>query len=251
MKVLILGGTTEGSELARALALAGNARWEAVVSLAGRTRRPAPSPLPCRVGGFGGVEGLARYLREHRVEAVVDATHPFAEQMTRNTVEAARLVGVRLLRVSRPAWRKGAGDRWTEVASMAQAAVALGLMRRRVLLTVGQKELGPFIEAPWHDYLVRSVDPPALLPDGARLIVARGPFGEAEERALLGRERIEILVTKNSGGEATRAKLMVARALGVEVVMVARPAAVEGVAEVGTSAEALAWLERHAALRGE
>src|SRR5947209_19341602 len=145
MKLLILGGTTEGSELARALA--GDSRWDAVVALAGRTRRPAPSPLPCRVGGFGGLEGLARYLREHGVEAVVDATHPFAEQMTRNAVEAARLVGVRLLRVSRPAWAKQAGDRWVEVESMAEAAVGLGPMPRRVLVPAGQKELGPVLTA--------------------------------------------------------------------------------------------------------
>ena len=249
MNLLILGGTTEGAELARALA--GDERWNATVSLAGRTLQPAPLPLPCRIGGFGGPAGLARYLTEHGIDLLIDATHPFATQMTRNAAAAAGQTRIPLLRVSREPWRPEPGDQWVEVADMQAAAAALGPVRRRVLLTIGQKDLAPFAAAPWHDYLIRSVESPAHAPPGSRLIAARGPFEEEEERALLEREHVEILVTKNSGGHATRPKLLAARALGIAVVMVARPPVPPCLDQVGTTAEALTWLERHAALRGE
>jgi precorrin-6A/cobalt-precorrin-6A reductase len=249
MNLLILGGTTEGAELAHALA--GDRRWNATVSFAGRTLQPAPLPLPCRVGGFGGPAGLARYLTEHGIDLLIDATHPFAAQMTRNAAEAAGQTAIPLLRVSREPWRAETGDRWVEVADMREAAEALGPVRRRVLLTIGQKDLAPFAAAPWHDYLIRSVETPAHIPPGSRTLAARGPFEEANERALLERERIEILVTKNSGGNATRPKLLAARALGIAVIMVARPPTPPCLEQVATSAEALVWLERHAALRGE
>lgn len=252
MNVLILGGTTESSALARALA--GDGRFRATLSLAGRTRRPLPQPLPCRVGGFGGVEGLASYLAEHRVEALIDATHPFAAQMSRHAAQAARQTGTRLLAVVRPAWCPQPGDRWTAVPSMVAAAEALGRVGRRVLLTVGQQDLAPFAAAPWHSYVVRSVDPPSphTLPPGAEVITARGPFAEPDERRLLAERRVEVLVTKNSGGEATRPKLDAARALGLPVVMVARPDPPPGVERVATAAQALAWLvhQHGAAPRG-
>ncbi len=223
MNVLILGGTTEASALARALA--GDRRFRATLSLAGRTRQPLPQPLPCRVGGFGGVEGLAAFLSEQQIGALIDATHPFAAQMSRHAAEAARLAGTPLLAVSRPAWQDEAGDRWLPVPDMDAAARALGRAARRVFLTVGQKDLAPFAAAPWHSYVVRSVDPPPpeTLPPQAEVITARGPFAEPDERRLLAERRIEVLVTKNSGGEATRPKLAAARALGLPVVMVARP----------------------------
>lgn len=252
MRVLVLGGTTEASALARMLA--GDGRFEATLSLAGRTTRPVAQPIPCRRGGFGGAAGLAAYLEAAGIDCLVDATHPFAAGMTGNAAEAAGRIGVPLLVVRRPAWVAGPGDRWTEVAHMRAAAETLGRTRRRVLLTVGQGELAPFLAAPWHHYVVRAIERPApgLLPPGSEVITARGPFEEAGERALLAERAIDVLVTKNSGGSATEAKLAAARALGVEVVMVARPELPGGVRAVETAEAAFAWLEdQHAGtLRG-
>ncbi len=248
MRVLILGGTTEASALARAVA--GDARIEATLSYAGRTRTPARLPIPTRSGGFGGVQGLAHHLRAQAIDALVDATHPFAAQMSRHAAEAAALAGVRLLAIVRPPWQPQAGDCWTAVPDMENAAAALGPVPRRVFLTVGQQELAAFAAAPWHDYLIRSVEPVTRLPPRARCIVARGPFEEEGERRLLQTERIELLVTKNSGGAATSAKLTGARALGIPVIMVSRPLA-EAVPSVLDAAGALAWLRHRAADLGE
>ncbi len=241
MKVLILGGTSEASELGRALAA--EPGIHATISLAGRTQHPAPQPLPSRSGGFGGAEGLARYLVENHVDALVDATHPFAAQMSRNAELAARQTGTALLAIQRPPWRKQPGDCWIEVPEMVAAALALGRTPRRVLLTIGQRELAPFVAAPWHYYVLRSVDAPpaAQLPPQAEVIAARGPFALDEECALLRERSIDVLVTKNSGGSATEAKLTAARLLDLPVVMVARPP--PPIAEtVATVREALAWL---------
>lgn len=248
LNVLVLGGTTEASALARALATEPGIR--ATLSFAGRTRDPAPPPIPWRRGGFGGVAGLAAYLRAHAIDALVDATHPFAARISRNAVAAAAEVGVKLLAVVRPAWEAQAGDRWEPVPDMPAAAAALGVVPRRVFLTVGQQELAPFAAAPWHRYLVRSVEAPApdLLPPGTRCIAARGPFAEADERRLLAEEGVEVLVTKNSGGAATAAKLAAARALGLPVVMVERPPP-SGAPSVPDAAGALAWLRHGAASR--
>lgn len=239
-RLLILGGTTEGAELARALA--GDARVEAVLSLAGVTRAPAASPLPVRVGGFGGAEGLAAFLCEGGFDGLVDATHPYAVGISRNAVVAAGLAGVAFVRVARPAWVAGPGDRWVAVGNLEEAAARLGGVTRRVLLTVGRKELGAFAGAPWHRYVVRSVDAPdaGVLP-GAAVVVARGPFALKGELALLREYGIEVVVTKNSGGLATAAKLEAARMLGVEVVMLARPAEAGG-ASVADVAGVLEWL---------
>lgn len=246
MNVLILGGTTEASAIARALA--GSARVRATLSLAGRTRAPVLPAIPSRRGGFGGVDGLVRYLRGHAVDALIDATHPFAARISANAVAAAALAPVPLLAVLRPAWTATPGDRWTEVADMAAAAAALGTAPRRVFLTVGQGDLAPFAAAPRHRYLIRSIElpDPASLPPGARCVAARGPFAEADERRLLRAEGIEVLVTKNSGGDATAAKLAAARALGVPVVMVARPPG-PAAPTVPDAAGALAWLRHRAA----
>lgn len=243
LKVLILGGTTEASALARALA--DDSRFDAVLSLAGRTRAPRTPPIPFRIGGFGGAEGLAAHLRREAIAALVDATHPFAAQMSRNAAGAAALAGVPLLAVCRPAWQPAAGDRWVPVADMAAAVAALGPAPRRVFLTIGQKELAPFQAAPQHAYLIRSVDAPDLeaLPPLAEVITARGPFAEADERRLLRDKRIDVIVTKNSGGAATEAKLPAARALGLPVIMVERPARPD-VETVASVEDALAWLER-------
>ncbi len=246
MRVLILGGTTEASAIATALA--DDARVRPVLSLAGRTRAPVLPFIPARRGGFGGIDGLVAYLRAEGVAALIDATHPFATQISRNAVAAAAIAGVPLLTVLRPPWTPCPGDRWTQVADMTDAAQALGTEPRRVFLTVGQQELAPFDLAPQHHYLIRSVEPPdpALLPPTAQYIAARGPFREDEERQLLQQEGIELLVTKNSGGAATAPKLAAARALGLRVVIVARPAPPHG-ATVPDAAGALAWLDHVAA----
>jgi precorrin-6A/cobalt-precorrin-6A reductase len=241
MRILILGGTAEAAALAAALAQQPDI--DAVLSLAGRTSNPRPSPLPSRTGGFGGVDGLARWLAQHRIEAVVDATHPFAATMSGNAAAACAGLGLPLLGLRRPPWQARAGDRWIEVASMADAARALGPAPRRVFLTVGRLELAPFATAPQHAYLVRSIEPigEALpLPRVAELR-ARGPFDEAAERALMEREQIDIIVTKNSGGSATYAKIAAARALGLPVIVVAPPQK-PAVAEVASVAAALDWI---------
>ncbi len=246
LRVLILGGTTEASALARALVDDG--RFDATLSFAGRTRAPVLPPIAWRIGGFGGAAGLAAYLRAERVGALVDATHPFAAQITRNAREAAALTGVPLLRINRPEWRKTAGDRWICVPDMVAAARALGPVPRRVLLTIGQQDLAAFVAAPWHDYLIRSIDAPAAasLPPRAVVLTARGPFSEPEESQLLASHGIDVLVTKNSGGTATAAKLAAARALRVEVVMIRRPPEPEG-EMVANADAALASLAHQAA----
>ncbi len=252
MRVLILGGTGEATALAHALA--GDARFEATLSLAGRTRSPVTPPIPYRIGGFGGVAGLAAYLGGERIAALIDATHPFAAQMSRHAVLAAELARVPLLRISRSPWQATPDDHWTVVPDMAAAAEALVGTPRRVFLTIGQKDLAAFAAAPWHDYLVRSVDPPdpAALPPRATVIVARGPFEREAERTLLRQHRIEVVVTKNSGGSATVGKLIAARTLGLPVIMVERPPALPGMSTVADSRAGLEWLTQlHGGARPE
>lgn len=243
-RVLILGGSTEASALSRALAA--DMRFAPTLSLAGRTRSPVLPPVPCRVGGFGGVAGLAAWLRDNHTDLLVDATHPFAARISTHAVAAAAMAGVPLLAVRRPAWTPGPNDHWISLPDMAAAAHALGDTPRRVLLTVGQQELRPFAAAPWHHYTVRSVDPlPEGMLPGAVRITGRGPFAVADEIALLRRHGIERLVTKNSGGSASAAKLAAARDLGVAVLMVARPALPHAPAMAADTESALAWLRRH------
>ncbi len=214
------------------------------LSLAGRTARPAPQPVPVRIGGFGGADGLAAYLRAERIDALIDATHPYAGIISANAASAAGKTGVKLLALRRPPWAKVAGDHWIEVASVEDAVAALGKAPRRVFLALGRKELQPFAAAPQHVYLVRSVDPvdPPLAVPQATYITARGPFTEREDRALLERHRIETIVAKNSGGEATYGKIGAARALHLPVIMLKRPALPE-VASAATVEEVLAWLD--------
>jgi precorrin-6A/cobalt-precorrin-6A reductase len=242
MRILILGGTTEASALARAVA--GRGDLDPVLSFAGRTRRLAAPPIPFRVGGFGGVEGLKAYLLDDRTRAVVDATHPFAAQMSRNAAVACRELRVPLAVFTRPAWCRDVGDRWTSVTDMASAARALGERPRNVFLTVGGLQLAAFALAPQHRYVVRTIDPPDVTLASHRLILARGPFSVDEEIALMRDQQIDVLVTKNSGGTATAAKLAAARALGIEVVIVERPAAQGGPA-FDAVADILAWIEAH------
>lgn len=242
LRVLLLGGTTEASRLGHLLSPEPD--LAPMLSLAGRTRAPRLPPIPHRIGGFGGIPGLIAFLEAERIGALIDATHPFAAQMSRHAAAAAKACDVPLLAIRRPPWRPQAGDRWTEIADMAAAAAALGPVPRRVFLTIGRQDLAPFAAAPQHHYLIRSVDaPPAeALPPRAEVISARGPFDEAAEAALLSAHAIEVLVTKNSGGTATAAKLAAARRLGLPVIMVARPPVAEEVETVETPEAALAWL---------
>jgi precorrin-6A/cobalt-precorrin-6A reductase len=245
MRCLILGGTTEASALAARLA--GRPDVSVMLSLAGRTSAPKAASVPTRVGGFGGVSGLKHWLRTNETDAVLDATHPFAAIISRNAAAACRLLGVPLLALRRPPWAQVAGDCWIEVDTVAAAADAVGATPRRVFLTVGRLELGAFAGAPWHSYLVRTIEPmgDALAVPDLTAVRARGPFDEAEERALMERERIDVLVTKNSGGPATYGKIAAARALGLPVVVVRQPDKPK-VAYVETVEEALAWIDAHA-----
>lgn len=198
---------------------------DAVLSLAGATANPAPTPIPQRIGGFGGPAGLAVYLRAEWIDAVVDATHPFAARMSANAVAACRATATPLVVFTRPPWVRQEGDRWIEVATMEEAVDALGPKRKTVFLTQGRLQLAAFVRAPQHRYIVRAIDPPAeadALAD-CRLILARGPFALRDELALMRDEKVETLVSKNSGGRATYPKIEAARTLGVEVVIVKRP----------------------------
>ena len=244
MRILILGGTTEASALASLVA--DKPEFSPTLSMAGRTSDPRPLPIPTRIGGFGGAEGLARYLVEEGIEAVVDATHPFAAVMSRHAAEACARAGVPLLALRRPAWERQAGDRWVEVSSMAEAVTALGRSPRRVFLTVGRLELLPFAAAPQHSYSVRTIEPigDALPAPDVVAIQDRPPFDEEAEHALMRREAVEVLVTKNSGAAATYPKIAAARALGLPVVVVARPSKPAGIEEVATAEEAFSWLIR-------
>jgi len=213
-----------------------------MLSFAGRTESLVDPGVPHRVGGFGGSDGLYEHLRREGYRALVDATHPFAAQMSRHALRAAELAGLPLARLEGPPWSPVDGDRWLEVATMAEAAAALGAVPRRVLSTVGRLEVGAFAAAPWHEYLIRAVDPFEPPLPRARVIAARGPFAIADERALMERERIDVLVSKNSGTPSTYAKIGAARELGIVVVMVSRPILPRVTTVPGVS-EALAWLE--------
>ncbi|WP_051949232.1 cobalt-precorrin-6A reductase [Methylosinus sp. PW1] len=223
IRALILGGTSE----ARALAarLAGDARLHAVVSLAGRTSAPLASPLPVRIGGFGGVEGLTRYLVEERIERVIDATHPFAARISANARAACAALGLPLLVYTRAPWSPMEGDCWIEVADNAGVVAALGETPRRVFLTIGRLGLADFLCAPQHYYLIRTIDQPQEndLPPRYQLILERGPFTVESELSLMRASAVDLIVSKNSGGRETYAKIEAARMLGLPVVMVTPP----------------------------
>lgn len=242
-RVLILGGTGEARDLAARAVAAFGSRVEIVTSLAGRTRLPASPAGAMRVGGFGGAEGLATYLRDSRIDAVIDATHPFAATMSANARDAAAASGVPLLILSRPVWMPGPGDRWTEVADATEAASVVATRGCRVFLSFGGRELDAFAALRDKWFLVRRIDPPEENLPLAQyaLSLGRGPFSVEDERRLLEAHRIDVVVTKASGGEATRAKLDAARALGLPVVMIRRPPAVGP--GVSSAEDALRWLD--------
>ena len=246
-RVLLLGGTTEASDLARLLAGAG---IDAVFSYAGRTAAPVTQPLPMRIGGFGGASGLADWLQGAGISHVIDATHPFAARMSHNAHAACTELGLPLLALQRPAWQPGPGDDWQPVPDIAGAVAALPDRPARVFLAIGKQNLDPFARLP-HDWLLRLVDAPDSPPlPRAQVVIARGPFTADGDRSLMAAHRITHLVAKNSGGAGASAKLQAARDLGVRVVMIDRPALPDR-ATVATPAEALDWLHQTApALRG-
>lgn len=242
-RVLILGGTGDGLKLA---ALASTIPGlEVMTSLAGRTRQPVLSST-LRIGGFGGVYGLTNYLREQRIDLLIDATHPFAAQISANAALAATSANIPHLMLNRPAWEKTESDRWIEVESNEAAARVLPGLAQRVFLTIGRQELASYAHLKDLWFLMRMIDPPqpdATLPPG-KLLTARGPFSLLEERSLLGKYEIGAIVSKNSGGDATYAKIIAARELGIPVVMVQRPARTEG-EQVSDVESALCWLRNH------
>ncbi|MEI4487442.1 cobalt-precorrin-6A reductase [Frigidibacter sp. MR17.14] len=221
MRILLLGGTTEASRMARALA---DHRLPAIFSYAGRTEAPVAQPIPVRVGGFGGAEGLADYLHANAITHVIDATHPFAARISANAVTACARAGVALVAFERPPWVAGAGDDWRHVPDVAAAAAALPESPANVFLAIGRQTLGAFAALDRHRFLLRLVDLPEALPiPNAEVVIARGPFTLDEDRALMQAHGITHVVAKNAGGSGARAKLDAARALGVPVVMIDRP----------------------------
>lgn len=242
MTILILAGSTEASDLARQLAAIAP-RPQALLSFAGRTRDLPRQALPTRVGGFGGVDGLRRFLAAQAVRAVIDATHPFARRMAFNAAEACVALNIPLLALTRPPWAQRPDDHWIHAADMNDAIDALGPAARRVFLTIGRQEIAAFGRARQHWYLARSIEPLGEALNGEWL-QARGPFLARDEEELMRSRQIDIVVSKNSGGGATSAKLEAARALRLPVIMIARPDR-PIVPTVATVDDAWRWLATH------
>ncbi|GBQ08028.1 cobalt-precorrin-6A reductase [Acetobacter cerevisiae] len=248
--VLILGGTTEASRVCRLLEH--HPAFTPTLSLAGVTKNPHLPNIAVRIDGFGGVEGLKDWLNQHAIQAVIDATHPFAATMSQHVAAACAELALPVLRLERPAWLPTPQDHWYSVPNLTAAASLLadpagfGQRPLRVFLTTGRKEVAPFCAAPQHTYLLRSIDAPdpASLPPHTTCLSARGPFDYAAELAVMQAHHIDILVTKNSGGNATFPKLEAARSLHCPVIMVERPPH-PACPRVDTPEEAMVWLQTH------
>ena len=242
-RLLILGGTTEARELAALLTARHGTRLEVMSAQAGRTRTPQPIAGALRRGSFGGAEGLARFLDSAGIDVVVDCTHPFAIAMQRNAQAATRAGDVAFLALRRPAWTRSPDDLWIEVDDVAGAVAALASLGRRIFLTLGQRDLDAFAALDARYFLVRLIEKPDSFPfaDG-ELLLARGPFTCADELALMRRARIDVLVTKASGGAATFAKIAAARRLRLPVVMIRRRQPPD-VPSVDSVTAAAAWVE--------
>ncbi|SEJ88253.1 precorrin-6A/cobalt-precorrin-6A reductase [Sphingobium sp. AP50] len=242
-----MGGTTEASALARLLAERGE---QATLSYAGRVDNPRPQPVPVRVGGFGGAEGLAAYLRQQGITHLVDATHPFAAMMSGNAVMAARQTGIPLIALTRPAWRAEEGDHWTHVPDIAAAIAALDGPTRRIMLALGRMHADAFAAQPQHFYLLRFVDAPIVPPilPNHHLLIDRGPFDADGDMRLMQDHGIDLILCKNAGGSGAQAKLIAARHLGLPVMMIDRPALADRL-EVHDPRAVLHWLD-HATDRG-
>ena len=238
-KILILGGTGDAVKLAAKLATI--PEIEVISSLAGRTRKPAALVGQVRIGGFGGATGLANYLQENSIDILIDATHPCAGQITCNGAIASQLTNILHLMLVRPQWEKITGDNWIEVESVEVAVQAIPELVKRVFITSGRQQLEPFLQRSHIWYLMRSIDPPDIELPNSKVLLDRGPFNLEQERKLLQDYQIKAIVSKNSGGSATYAKIVAARELGIPVVMVQRPARPEG-EKVTDIKEAIAWL---------
>jgi precorrin-6A/cobalt-precorrin-6A reductase len=238
--VLVLGGTSEARALAAGLS--GRPGLRVISSLAGRVRNPVLPAGEVRVGGFGGAAGLADWARSEGVDAVVDATHPFAEAMSAHAVSACAQEGLPLLRLTRPGWHPQEGDDWHDAGSLADAAAILPTLGTRVFLTTGRQGLPAFAAMDRLWFLIRCVDPPSgAMPANREVLLARGPYAREAEHALMRRFAINVLVTKDSGGPLTAGKLAAARDLGIPVVMVRRPEAAPAVC-VAAVDDAVSWV---------
>jgi precorrin-6A/cobalt-precorrin-6A reductase len=246
MRALILGGTGDANRLADAFV---REHIDAIYSYAGRTRIPLGHSLPTRIGGFGGATGLADFIREQGITHVVDATHPFAAEMSRHAVEACAATGIPLLALERAPWVCESGDHWIEVADIEAAVAALPEKRACVFLAIGRQHIAPFAVKPQHVYILRFVDAPdvALPLADAEVIVSRGPFTRDGDRELMRSRGIGFLVARNSGGTGARAKIDAARELGLPVIMIARPGLPER-PRVESVEDVLAWLGHDARL---
>lgn len=247
MRVLLLGGTTEASALAKALA---DQAVDTTLSYAGRTRNPVAQPVPTRIGGFGGVDGLTRYLRDHAITHLIDATHPFAAQMSLNAHAASAAAGIPLTRFERAPWQAQAGDDWRHVPDLSAAVNTLPDTPAIIFLAIGKQHIAGFAAKPQHRYILRFVDRPDAplpLPD-AQVIVARGPFDVAGDTALMRDHSVTHIVAKNAGGTGAEAKIVAARSLGLPMIMIDRPSLPQAHISRGVE-DALAWLT-HEALRG-
>jgi precorrin-6A/cobalt-precorrin-6A reductase len=245
MKVLILGGTGDAVKLAAKLAII--PKLEIITSLAGRTRKPSALVGNYRIGGFGGELGLINYLKEQKIDLLIDATHPCAGQISWHGAIACTAIKIPHLMLVRPQWQKVEGDRWFEVESVEAAAQTIPKLGTRVFITSGRQQLEPFFNLaklnPQIWFLLRSIDPPDLIIPNSKVLLDRGPFYLDQERQLLKDNQIEVIVSKNSGGEATSAKLIAARELNIPIVMIQRPNL--PVAEKVNSIEgAIAWLKQ-------
>jgi precorrin-6A/cobalt-precorrin-6A reductase len=241
LRVLILGGIGDAVELA--VKIANIPGIEVITSLAGRTREPANLPGNVRTGGFGGVWGLTNYLREMQIDLLIDATHPFANQISENAAAATQEVGIPRLMVIRPPWEKLEDDDWLEVEDNLAAATTLANRAKRVFLTIGRQEIGTFAHLQEIWFLMRMIDPPntdVIIPPGL-ILCDRGPFNLENEQEILLKYNIDTIVSKNSGGNATYPKIIAARKLGIKVVMVNRPPVPPGkqVADVDSACK---WL---------
>jgi precorrin-6A/cobalt-precorrin-6A reductase len=246
MRALILGGTGDANQLAARLA---SANIDAIYSYAGRTQIPLGHALPTRIGGFGGASGLADFVREAGITHVIDATHPFAAEMSRHAVDACAATRTPLIALERAPWAQMQGDRWIEVRDVDAAVSALPEARARVFLAIGRQHLAPFAAKPQHAYTLRFVDAPAdalPLPD-AQVVVSRGPFTREGDLELMRARNIEWLIARNSGGAGARAKIDAARELSLPVIMIARPELPERPRAESVD-EVLAWLGHDARL---
>lgn len=222
-RILILAGTTEARLLAERLS--NDARFNVTVSFAGRVERPALPPVAVRIGGFGGIDGLATYLRDHAIDVVIDATHPFAAQMSTNATAACAAARVSLLALERPPWVPLASDRWQHFANVASAIQALPAEPKCVFSGLGRLSAHELAAAPQHRYVIRLIDKPTRDPALANVtyIFARGPFRDCDDIALFKNERVDIVLAKNAGGTAAYAKIAAARTLALPVFMIDRP----------------------------